>query len=238
MGVRASRLVGEAIEMALRLGRLWKEKESELRYEPTAKRVRALRDGRTMFDTTRAVLVWKVGEMVPSYAVPAEELLFSVGDGALRLEDPDLASYVLLHFRAFDTWMEEEEVVRGHARDPFHRVDIRRSSRHVRVEVEGEVIAESSQPTMLFETKLPPRVYVPRADIRAELLRPSASRTVCAYKGDASYFSVAVGGRTIEDGAWTYEAPFDDAVGITGLVSFYDDRVSVFLDGEKLGVSR
>jgi uncharacterized protein (DUF427 family) len=127
-----------------------------------------------------------------------------VGDRALaaaafRPDDPALHGLVLLDFHAFDTWYEEDEPLVGHPRDPYHRVDVRRSSRHVRIELDGRVLAESSSPSLVFETNLPTRYYLPREDVRVEL-RPSELRTHCPYKGEASYWSVD----GEEDLVWAY----------------------------------
>ena len=149
-----------------------------------------------------------------------------------RLADPDLAGYVELDFAAFDAWYEEDEPNVAHPRDPFHRIDVLPSSRHVRVERDGAVLAESSRPTMLFETMLPPRCYLPRADVRPDL-RPSPTRTNCAYKGQASYWSCAVGGQVVDDLAWTYEQPLHDAAQVRGLIAFFDERVDVVVDGRR-----
>jgi uncharacterized protein (DUF427 family) len=147
---------------------------------------------------------------------------------AFRLADGDLADYVILDFPAFDQWYEEEDPLVGHARDPYHRVDIRPGSRHVRVELRGRLLAESRRPVLLFETGLPTRFYLPREDVRAEL-RPSEKTTFCAYKGRASYWSVA--GR---DGvAWTYREPLPDAARLAGLVAFFDEIVDVTVDGQR-----
>ena len=140
--------------------------------------------------------------------------------------DADLAGYVFVDSTAFDEWLEEDEPVRSHARDPFHRVDTRASSRHVRVERDGVLLAESTRPVLLFETNLPPRYYLPREDVRAEA-RPSTNHTYCPYKGEASYLSFAVG----RDLAWYYPDPLPDAVGIKGLVSFYNEVVDITVDG-------
>jgi uncharacterized protein (DUF427 family) len=150
---------------------------------------------------------------------------------AFRLADPDLAGYVVLDFTAFDTWYEEDEVTVSHPRDPFHRIDVLASSRHVRLELDGTLIAESTRPVLLFETTLPTRYYLPRADVRAQLV-PSATRTRCAYKGEASYFSVTLDGRTVPDLAWTYPAPLHEAGHVQDLVAFFDERIDVVLDGE------
>jgi uncharacterized protein (DUF427 family) len=147
--------------------------------------------------------------------------------------DPDLAGYVVLDFSAFDAWYEEDELNVAHPRDPFHRVDVLPSSRHVRVELDGHVLADSSRPALLFETMLPTRYYLPRDDIRAELT-PSRTRTYCAYKGQASYWSAAVGDRVVPDIAWTYQQPLHDATQVRGLVAFFNERLDVIVDGERL----
>ncbi|OLT14048.1 hypothetical protein BJF78_20365 [Pseudonocardia sp. CNS-139] len=149
---------------------------------------------------------------------------------AFRPSDPDLARYVVLDFGAFDTWLEEDEEVVSHPRDPFHRVDVRRSSRHVRIERDGHVLAESARPSLVFETALPVRTYLPPDDVRLDLLAPSPTRTACAYKGQASYRSFGL----VPDVAWTYERPLPDAVELAGLVAFFDERVDVTVDGHKL----
>lgn len=158
----------------------------------------------------------------------------AIGDRAgagLRLADDDLAGYVLLDFAAFDFYEEDERVV-GHPRDPFARIDVRRSSRPVRIEVDGEVVAATTRARLLSETGLPVRFYLPREDVRVEL-RPSARRTYCPYKGQASYWSVDAGGRARPDLGWSYEQPLPEAVAIAGLVAFWDERVDVFLDGAR-----
>lgn len=150
---------------------------------------------------------------------------------AFRLADPDLEGYVELDFAAFDQWLEEDEPVLSHPRDPFSRVDVRRSSRSVVVEHDGAVLAESSRPRLLFETNLPPRTYLPREDVRLDLLVPSATRTACAYKGVTSaYWAVERQDGGLLDVAWSYEHPLPDAIEIAGLVAFFDERVDVVLD--------
>jgi uncharacterized protein (DUF427 family) len=152
---------------------------------------------------------------------------------AFRADDPDLDGYVILDFDAFDVWLEEEEVIRGHPRDPLHRIDVRLSSRHVRIELDGDVLAESSRPRLVFETKLAVRYYLPREDVRMDQLRPSPTRSICAYKGSASYFTLELAGRpAVADIAWTYEQPLPDAAELTGYVCFFDERVDVIVDGE------
>ena len=147
--------------------------------------------------------------------------------------DADLAGYVIVDFGAADAWYEEDEPNVAHPRDPFHRVDVLPSSRHVRLELDGQLLAESTRPVLLFETLLPARYYLPREDIRAELV-PSPTRTYCAYKGQASYWSAILGGQEVTDIAWSYPDPLHDATRVRDLVAFFDERVDVTLDGKRL----
>jgi uncharacterized protein (DUF427 family) len=149
-----------------------------------------------------------------------------VGAG-FRPEDAELAEHVVLDFRAFDEWFEEDERLVGHPREPYHRVDVRPSSRTVRIELDGQVLAESSRPTLVFETSLPTRFYLPREDFVAEL-RPSDLRTVCAYKGQAIYYSVAGGANRL----WSYPEPLPEAKALAGLIAVYDDVLDVYVDGK------
>ncbi|MCW3015768.1 MAG: short-chain dehydrogenase of uncharacterized substrate specificity [Solirubrobacterales bacterium] len=150
---------------------------------------------------------------------------------AFRPADAALADHVVLDFFAFDGWLEEDETILGHPRDPFHRIDVVRSSRTVRIERGGLVIAESSRPRMLFETSLPVRWYLPREDFRVPLV-PSAKRTTCAYKGHASYWSFGEHGELGTDLAWSYGDPQPDAIPVRDLVACFDEHVDVFVDGE------
>jgi uncharacterized protein (DUF427 family) len=258
----------------------------QLRHEPTAKRIRAVLEGATVVDSTRATLLWEPRRVVPSYAIPVEDVhgelvpaaapaAPSAGDtdevgfdmpdlstrllldpsvpfgvhttdgeavdvrtdgqsrpgAGFRLADPDLAGYVVLDFTAFDAWYEEDEPNVSHPRDPFHRIDVLASSRHVRLELDGELLADSSRPTLLFETMLPTRYYLPREDIRTELI-PSQRQTYCAYKGQASYWSSTIGEQVVPNLAWTYDRPLHDASKVRGLVAFFDERVDIVLDGK------
>ena len=249
--------------MAVELGLVLREQRGGLRFQPTSKRVRATLGDEAVVDSTRAVLVWEPRRLVPSYAVPADDISAELvpaapadregqirthttpGDeltvrapvgerpaAAFRVADPDLEGYVELDFAAFDQWLEEDEPILSHPRDPFTRIDVRRSSRSVVVEHEGTVLAASSRPRLLFETNLPPRTYLPREDVRLDLLVPSATRTACAYKGTTTdYWAVEVEGGQPLDVAWSYQHPLPDALEIAGLVAFFDERVDVVLDG-------
>lgn len=139
-----------------------------------------------------------------------------------------LRGYAAVYWNALDAWYDEDEQVFGHLRDPYHRVDIRAASRHVRAVVGGEVLAESSRPTVLSETGLPNRYYLPPEDVRTDALRESATRTVCPYKGAASYCSAGA----VEDVAWTYPEPLDGARAIAGYLCFAGDGVDLRVDGE------
>ena len=146
-----------------------------------------------------------------------------------------LGEYVAFKWKAMDAWYEEEEQIIGHPRDPYHRVDSRESSRHVQVALGGETIAESQRPRLVFETGLPTRYYIPPEDVRMDLLTPSKSRTLCAYKGEASYWSAMVDSEVYEDIAWSYPDPLPDNPQIRGLVCFFNERADIDVDGERLG---
>jgi len=145
-------------------------------------------------------------------------------------DDEDLTGYVVLDFSAFD-WLEEDEPIIGHPRSPYHRVDVRRSTRHLRIERDGTLLAESRRPRLVFETSLPVRYYLPPEDVDLSLLAPTDTRTICAYKGVASYWTVRVDGEELPDLVWSYLAPFPDAHELAGLYCFYDEKVDVTIDG-------
>lgn len=144
---------------------------------------------------------------------------------------PPLQGLIAFRWDALDGWFEEDEPAIVHARDPYHRVDVLDTSRRVRISLEGEAIADTERGKVIFETGLPPRWYVPREDVGAELIE-SEMRTGCAYKGFASYFSLRVGDRLEENLAWTYEEPRREVAPIAGMVSFFNERLDVELDGE------
>ena len=143
----------------------------------------------------------------------------------------ELRDAVRFDWGAMDEWLEEDEPVYTHPRDPYHRVDILHSSRHVRVELDGVVLAESHRPTMLFETGLVERYYLPLADLRRELLRPSDRQTHCPYKGTAGYWSVEVNGELHQDLVWIYRSPLPESQKIAGLACFWNERVDLYVDG-------
>jgi uncharacterized protein (DUF427 family) len=232
-----------------------------VRVEPSAKRVRAYLAGRLVADTRHPSLVWEI-PYYPAYYIPAgdvtaqlsptgatehspsrgDAVLYDVRvDGAVaegaarRYPDSPLAEIrdlIRFEWPAMDEWLEEDEPVYTHPRDPYHRVDILASSRHVRVEVDGTTVADSARPVILFETGLPPRYYLPLTDVRTDLLKPTDTKTHCPYKGTATYWSVDTGQGPHADLAWAYRAPLAESQKIAGLVCFYDEKADVYLDGQ------
>ena len=145
---------------------------------------------------------------------------------------PLLDGYLAFYWNKMDDWYEEDERMIVHARDPYHRVDVLESSRHVRVLVNGEVVAESNRPLALFETGLPTRWYFPPEDVRSDLLVASAMQTGCAYKGFASYHSVRVDGEEEDDVVWYYPDPEPGVERIKDRLAFFNERVDIEVDGE------
>jgi uncharacterized protein (DUF427 family) len=148
-------------------------------------------------------------------------------------ECPDISGHVAFYWDALDSWWEEDDQVFRHARDPYHRVDVLRSSRHVRVELDGETVADTRRPLLLVETGLPPRWYIPRADVRLELLVPTETTTVCPYKGQASYFSARIGDTEHRNIAWSYVTPIPECPKIEQALCFFNERVDLTVDGER-----
>jgi uncharacterized protein (DUF427 family) len=174
----------------------------ELTYYPTSRWIRGARGGRTVIDTRRALLIWEPGKKVPIYAFPREDVdLISNGSqapAARAFDDPDLDGYLAVAWSSLDHWYEENEEVFVHPRDPFVRVDTLKSSRHVRVERDGHLLAESDAPILLYETGLPTRYYLPQRDVKVPLLA-SDRQTGCPYKGFASYHDVVIDDRRHPD---------------------------------------
>jgi uncharacterized protein (DUF427 family) len=150
----------------------------------------------------------------------------------VALPDPAaiLQNKVALAWRAMDGFYEEDDRILGHAADPYHRIDTRRSSRHLVVRAGDRVVADTTCPILLYESGFAPRWYVPRDDVVTDALAPSELQTFCPYKGIASYYDVA----GAQNAAWSYRAPLDDMAMISDLVSFEPDRVAVTLDGQRL----
>jgi uncharacterized protein (DUF427 family) len=231
---------------------------NEIRVEHGRKRVRILLAGELVADTTSPMLVWEI-PYYPTYFIPAADVrakLVPYGTDAdkllgeaevLSVEVPGGATAVgaarrfpasparqihdavRFEWNAMSEWLEEDEPVYTHPRDPHTRVDILASSRHVRVEIDGVTVADSTSPRILFETGLPPRYYLPLTDIRTELLRPSDTVSHCPYKGTAAYWSVDTGTDVHKDVVWIYRAPLPESQKIAGLAAFYDEKVDVFI---------
>lgn len=211
--------------------------------------------GRFVADTLSPLLVWE-SPFFPTYFFPeadvSTELLAETGemrrtrlgeanqfsvtaDGATGaaygypgLEE--LSGHYAFVWKTMDHWFEEDEEVFVHARDPYTRIDILPSGRRVRVEVDGVTVADSTHASFLFETALPTRYYFPKTDIRMDLLTPTDKATQCPYKGSARYWSLTVNGETYPDIAWAYDAPFPESQKIMGLVSFYNEKVDIYVD--------
>jgi uncharacterized protein (DUF427 family) len=151
-------------------------------------------------------------------------------------EDPlpdrvDIKGHVAFYWHKLDQWFEEDEEVFVHPRDPHHRVDACRSRRHVRVVIDGETVAESDRPVLVFETGLPVRYYLPKQDVRLDLLTPTETVTACPYKGEARYWSAG----SVKDAAWSYTYPLPAVASIAAHVCFFQERVDeLSVDGEQV----
>ncbi len=229
--------------------------------EPVPRRVRARLAGRTVLDTSSARYAWEWANY-PQYYVPLADVTpgVLVDEGAeedrtlgparrhgLRIGNVhrpgaawvqltgELRNTVRFDWKALDAWFEEDEEVFVHPRNPYARVDAIRSSRIVRVELEGTLLAESSSPVFVFETGLPTRYYLPRTSLQLEVLDPSDTVSECPYKGRTSaYWSVRIGDRLHRDLAWSYDFPTRQLLPIAGLVAFYNEKVDITLDGRRL----
>jgi uncharacterized protein (DUF427 family) len=205
-------------------------------------------------DSKRPLLVWE-HEKYPTYFFPMKDVrmdwLEEAGQtGSQRfwnlrvngrqleraayqyLNRPELEGYITFRWHKMDQWFEEEEEVFVHARDPYKRVDAMPSSRRVRVVVDGVTVAETERPVLLFETTLPTRYYIPVADVHMDYLTPTDSHTRCPYKGIASYWSVSAGDKVYKDLVWSYLDPIPECPKIKGLLSFFNEKVDLYVDGE------
>ena len=190
------------------------------------RRVRAEQNGKTVVDSDRAVFVHVHGQL-PHYAFPPEDVRIAAHP------DPHATGYVIVSWEKADRWLEEDDVVKVHPRDPYHRIDAYATSRHVTISLDGTVLADTRRATALYETGLPTRWYVPFDDVRTELLVESETVTQCAYKGTARHWSARVGDTVHPDVAWSYghAEVWHDGELVRGLVAFYDERVDVEIDG-------
>jgi len=224
--------------------------------EPTARWIRVKLGGEVVADSRRALLLRQYGRAgMPSYYFPQPDVRMDllgeseggdevewrsvrgVKDAAWIAVHPPaplaaLTGYVSFAWGKMDGWFEEEEEVFVHARDTRQRVDVMPSSRHVRIVVGGETVAETRRPHLLFETNLPTRTYIPREDVRMERLEPTSLKTRCPYKGIASYWNVKAGGKVLANLVWSYPEPIPECPKIRGLMCFYDEKVDVYMDGK------
>ena len=232
--------------------------------EPVPRRVRALLGGEVVLDTIRAQYVWEWPHYphyyIPIADVDGDRLVdeqhpehlrrgtarrhgLRVGEisrpGTVHVYTDDarhgLAGTARFDWDALDAWFEEDEQVFVHPRDPYVRVDALRSTRRVRIELDDLLLAESSSPVMVFETGLPTRYYLNRTEVNFERLIPTQTVTACPYKGRTSgYWSIRTGDDVQPDLAWTYDFPTRQLLPIAGLIAFYNEKVDILVDGERL----
>ena len=208
-----------------RAGRLSPPAEGDLVYiEPHPRRVQAVLAGRTVIDTERALMVHRRGEPL-SYAFAADE----VGDLPSK-QVPEAPGFVVVPWRAVDTWFEEGRRLVHYPPNPYHRVDCRPTHRGLRVTAAGETLVDTVETVILFETALRPRLYVSPSLVRTDLLCRSETSTYCNYKGSATYWDVIVGGIRIDDAAWSYDDPLPESLPIAALLSFDETKVEVLAE--------
>jgi uncharacterized protein (DUF427 family) len=219
--------------------------------EDWPRRMRAVFAGETVLDSRRGKLLHERGAFPAHYypmadlradlLVPADEPgRWSVtargrtAHGAVTARNgvAPLDGYVTIDHGAMDRWFEEDDPVYAHPRDPYHRVDVRASSRHVVVRHNSEMIAESHRPKLLFETGIPVRYYLPIADVRIDLLDKSDTVSQCPYKGDGQHWHLRTGDTRIDDAAWSLPHPLPEGFAAAQHICFYPDKVDIEVDGE------
>ena len=228
--------------------------------ELSPRRVRTYFGGKLIADSERALLVYET-KRPPAYWFPTADVRMEylaqrdtsngsaevlrwrllvnghVAENAARAyakpagDMAALDDHLTFYWDEMDAWYEEDEEVFVHPRDPYTRVDTVHSSRHIRVEIGGVVVAETRRPVLLYETGLPTRYYIPKQDVRMELLQPTSSVSRCPYKGVARYWSGPIGDNMIQDVAWSYPSPIAECPKIENLISFYNERVDLYVDG-------
>ena len=169
---------------------------------------------------------------------------YAVAAGGQRIDDgalvfhaspiEEIRGHVRFEFEAMDAWFEEDEEIIVHPRDPATRVHILPSSRHVTISIDGTVVADTHRPTFLYETHLPRRTYIPKLDVRLDLLSPTRTLSRCPYKGTAVYWSATTPAGAHPDIVWSYPAPLRESIPIAGLMAFFDEKVDVTVDGVAL----
>lgn len=189
--------------------------------EPHPRRIQAVRGGVLVLDTEHGLLVHRPGRTL-TYAFPVEELAELPHEPV-----PEAPGFGTVAWADVDEWLEEGRVLVHYPPNPYHRVDCRPTHRHLRVEVAGEVLVDTDDTLILFETALAPRLYVDPAHVRTGLLRRTTTATYCNYKGHATYWAAAIGDRLVEDVAWSYEEPLPESTAIAGFLCFDEHKVAV-----------
>ena len=235
--------------------------EDQAELLPNPKWIRGLVDGVVIVDSRAVLGVWD-HRHYPSWYFPRDdvkaelratgEVTAVAGVGSATVHDVVVGARVLagaatshenspvselhhrvkLDFSAVDRWFEEDVEVFTEPKNPYVRLDVLASSRHIKVTYNGVVIAETHKPTILYETGVAPRYYIPAVDVRLDLLQPTDKTTGCPYKGFASYWTIVVDGAESVNSAWGYPTPFREAHAIAGMLSFYTNRLLFEVDGE------
>jgi uncharacterized protein (DUF427 family) len=187
-------------------------------FEPTAEHTHCPYKGDASYWTIR------VGDRAAENAVWSYENPFP--------DRQDIKDYVAFYWNRVDAWYEEAEEIYAHARDPYHRVDVLESTRHAQVVIDGQTVADTRRPRLLFETTHPTRYYIPRADVRMDLLTATGKHTRCPYKGEASYWTAKVGDRELPDIVWSYLDPIAECPRIKEYLCFFNEKVDIYVDGE------
>lgn len=153
---------------------------------------------------------------------------------AWTLDDPGLQDHVIFTWdpTVIDRWLEEDELVIGHPRDPYTRVEAIASTRHITVHLNGALLADTRSPVLLFETDLPTRYYIPRHDVNPDALEPSENESVCPYKGVAAEYWTAIAPPEVQNVGWSYAEPFPAVANMKGMIAFYNELTDVTIDGE------
>ncbi|KAI9855359.1 MAG: hypothetical protein M1813_009817 [Trichoglossum hirsutum] len=227
-----------------------------IKAERTRRRVRIVFGGKYIVDTTSAHHVWE-HQYYPQYWVPIKDLHPDVklawdggelkqGQSAGEMKVGDrktdvvgfgegaLGGLVRFEFGAMDHWYEEDTEIYVHPKDPYRRIDILQSSRHIVVKIDGQTIAETRSAMLLIEPSLPGRYYLPPTSVLDwSLLSTSPTTTRCPYKGEAKYYNVTVNGTEHKDVIWWYMYPTPESIAIAGRLCFYNERVDIWIDGVK-----
>lgn len=234
--------------------------QGRVKIEQGGKRVRVMLGGEIVADTSNPLLVWEV-PYFPTYYFPEADVRTDIfvetgetksspsrGEAtqfevkvngaqgrAYSFLDPkieEIGGHYAFVWDTMDHWFEEEEEVYTHARDPYTRIDILPSSRRVRIDIDGVTVADTCNGSMLFETNLPTRYYMPKTDVDMSLFTPTDKATYCPYKGTARYWTATVNGETYENILWGYDYPLPESQKIAGMVAFYNEKVDIYVDEE------